>query len=377
MGVNFINITDRENTRTFHVKSDNEEIILGNNTNDIIKKLDESFLFNYQKEEEILTNGSNYIFESVDVLNIHFHNIKLKRDSSYIDSPDLIKNKKATINPKNANDNNCLQYSIIAALHHRHIGNYPKRISKLKPCINSYDWEDINFPAGIKDWKKFEGNNKDIALNILSAPPNTEKINIIYKSEHNHKPKNQVVLSMITDNNQEDAPDKWHYLALKSEITDDGYKKPTKSISRSFRGITSNNNGDFYCLSCLHSFRTDNALRKHERLCNNHKYCNVVMPAKVKNIFTYNHGEKSLKVAHVIYMDLECLFIKTQSSQNNPEESYTERSAIHEACDYLIDLVTSYDPDKNRHIFYRGKYCTKKLCKDLKEQAMEVINFEE
>ena len=74
-------------------------------------------------------------------------------------------------------------------------------------------------------------------------------------------------------------------------------------------------------------------------------------------------------------MDLECLFIKTQSSQNNPEESYTERSAIHEACDYLIDLVTSYDP--NRHIFYRGKYCTKKLCKDLKEQAMEIINFEE
>ena len=47
MGVNFTNITDRENTRIFHVKSDNEEIILCNNTNDIIKKLDESSLFNY------------------------------------------------------------------------------------------------------------------------------------------------------------------------------------------------------------------------------------------------------------------------------------------------------------------------------------------
>ena len=101
------------------------------------------------------------------------------------------------------------------------------------------------------------------------------------------------------------------------------------------------------------------------------------MPDKDKNIFKYNHGEKSLKVAHVIYMDLECLLIKTQSSQNNPEESYTERSAIHEACDYLIDLVTSYDPNKNKHIFDRGKYCTKNLCKDLREQAMEIINFEE
>ena len=57
-------------------------------------------------------------------------------------------------------------------------------------------------------------------------------------------------------------------IALKSEITDDGYKKLTQSLSRLFRGVTSNNNGDFYCLGCLHSFRTGNALKKHERLRN-------------------------------------------------------------------------------------------------------------
>ena len=64
---------------------------------------------------------------------------------------------------------------------------------------------------------------------------------------------------MITDNEQEDTEDKWHYIALKSELTDDGYKKPTQSLSRLSRGIASNNNGDFYCLGCLHSFRTVNA----------------------------------------------------------------------------------------------------------------------
>ena len=57
-----------------------------------------------------------------------------------------------------------------------------------------------NFPAGMKDWEKFEKNNKDIVLNILSVPPNEEKIHIIYKSKHNHSRKNQVVLLMITDN---------------------------------------------------------------------------------------------------------------------------------------------------------------------------------
>ena len=40
---------------------------------------------------------------------------------------------------------------------------------------------------------------------------------------------------------------------------------------------------DFYCLNCLHSFRTDNALKRHERLFDNNYYCNVEMPTKNNN----------------------------------------------------------------------------------------------
>ena len=67
---------------------------------------------------------------------------------------------------------------------------------------------------------------------------------------------------MITDKDWEDTEEKWHYIALKSEITDDEYKKTISSLSRLFTGIKSSNIGDFYCLGCLHSFRTDNALKK-------------------------------------------------------------------------------------------------------------------
>ena len=55
------------------------------------------------------------------------------------------------------------------------------------------------FPAGIKDWKKFERNNKTIALNILSIPHNTKTINLAYKLKYNRKRENQVVLLMITN----------------------------------------------------------------------------------------------------------------------------------------------------------------------------------
>ena len=118
--------------------------------------------------------------------------------------------------------------------------------------------KDIDFPAGIKDWKKFERNSKTIALNILSTPHNTKTINLAYKSKYNRKRENQVVLFMIANDEQ------WHYIALKSVRTAVGFNCPIRSLSRLFRGITANNNGYFNCLGCLHSFWTDNALQNNK-----------------------------------------------------------------------------------------------------------------
>ena len=101
MHVNFISSNDKGETRTIFVWSINEEIRLGNETNDIIKRLINSFLTNYQNEEGILRNGSNFVYESVDLLSYHLHKISLRRGRSYIKSPQWVLNKTATINPKN------------------------------------------------------------------------------------------------------------------------------------------------------------------------------------------------------------------------------------------------------------------------------------
>ena len=128
------------------------------------------------------------------------------------------------------------------------------------------------FSGWKKDWKKFKGNIKTIALNILHIPPITKTINLAYKSKYNRKHENQVVLLMITNGEQSDEVDKWHYIALI------GFNWPIRSLSRLFRGITANNSGDFYCLGCLCSFWTDNALKRHERLYGNNDYCPVEIP---------------------------------------------------------------------------------------------------
>ena len=149
MGVNFIHTIDREKSCTFHIKSDNIEIRSGSGTNGIVTKLLESFLNKYEQEENIVKNGSSYSFKSVDIVGIHFHDIDLRRGGSYIDSPKWIKNKTATINPKNLKDNNCFQYAILAALHYQDINNNPEIISKLKPFINNYNWKN-KFSCWIK-----------------------------------------------------------------------------------------------------------------------------------------------------------------------------------------------------------------------------------
>ena len=198
MNVNFVSSIDTGETRTIFVWSDNEEIRSGNETGDIVKGILNSFLNNYQKEEIVLRNGSNFVFESVDLLSYHIHKTSLKRGKSYIKSPEWLINKRATINPKNKDDK-CFQYSTTVALNHQNSENHHERKSNIEPFTDQYNWEGIEFPAGIKDWKKFERNNKTIVLHILFVPHNEKAINLTYKSKYNRKSENQMVLLMITN----------------------------------------------------------------------------------------------------------------------------------------------------------------------------------
>ena len=84
----------------------------------------------------ILRNGSNFVFESVDLLSYHIHKTNLKRGKSYIKSPEWILNKRATINPKNK-DNKCFQYSITVALNHQTLKTIQKEYQILNPLLFS------------------------------------------------------------------------------------------------------------------------------------------------------------------------------------------------------------------------------------------------
>ena len=341
--------------RVMYTRSTPEEIMIGDETEEVTEKLIMSILQKYQDNLQNKMKGSDFIFNGINYLFYDLNRITISKGGSYIESPKWLKDKKCTINQKNT-DNKCFQYATTLALNFNNIDKHHQRISKIKPFINNYNWNDINFPTAKKDWNKFELNNKNVALNILYVPFNTKKIEIAYKSECNLIRDKQIILLMIS------SSENWYYLAV-------------RSLSRLLRGISSNHNSDYYCLNCFNSYSTENKLNVHEKICENHEYCNTEMPSPNNNIIKYNQGEKSLELPFIIYADLKCLLKKIDTCQNNPDLSSTTKINQHIPSGYSIYTNCSFDKSNNKLSYYRGEDCMKRFCKDLKDHATKIIDF--
>ena len=129
--------------------------------------------------------GSGFIFDSFQLC--------------YNDSPEWIKNKEATINPKNEDDR-CFQYVVTVALNYGDIESHPERVSNIKKFINKYNWKELNYPSKTDDWKTFEKNNPTFAVNIF------------YIKEKEHE--KQIIFLMLSNKEKEG----WHYFAVKNNF---------------------------------------------------------------------------------------------------------------------------------------------------------------
>ena len=107
MHINFISSRDTGETSIYFIWSDNVSIMQGENTNAIIREICRSFLHNFQQELKMI-KGSDFVLESVDLMDYKLYRIRLNRGGSYIKSPKWLENIKAVINPKNENDDECL-----------------------------------------------------------------------------------------------------------------------------------------------------------------------------------------------------------------------------------------------------------------------------
>ena len=102
------------------------------------------------------------------------------------------------------------------------------------------------------------------------------------------------------------------------------------------------------------------------------------MPKKDNKILKYNHGEKCMKVPFIIHADLEFLLEKISTCNDNPKKSSTAKTDKHTASGYSLFTHCFFDVTKSKLVclFVCLLDCMKKICKDFKNDAAEIINYQ-
>ena len=79
------------------------------------------------------------------------------------------------------------------------------------------------------------------------------------------------------------------------------------------------------------------------------------MPDVDNNILQIKPGKKSHENAFIIYANLECLLLKTNTCNNNPNKSYTTAKELHKPSGYSLLTICSFDKSENKQTYYRGR----------------------
>ena len=368
IGFNMVHIDDKRRITHFS-KPDNIICRPSSDTNVVLNDLLSSLYDKCQVDLTTSRTSSSFVFESVEESNIHFQKIDLRRGASHIESPDWLKNKKFTINPKNKNDVYCFMHVITVALYHNELGSNPEPISKkLMQYANKINWHNIDFPASYEDYVLLEQLNSYIALNILYVPFGRRNVCPEYIFKQTFTAKTQVTLLKITDDKGS-----WHFLALPSVLDESGVKRPVKALSKLMNGISSSNHGDFYCYGCFHSFRTQKTLQNHLELCEYNDFHNLEVLKEGKNVIRYKPGSRSLKINSVIYADFECILMPYSGCDK--ENVTTKNLNKHVPFEYSINVVNNHSKETKQTV-NRGENAATTFFKELHKTVHGILDTE-
>ena len=267
--------------------------------------------------EEVLANfqqsGSNWVFQEIQRLEIHFANWKPIRGSTFIPLPTKFKNKRAVVNIKNE-DNQCFKWCIARALNP--VDKNPNRITKeLIEQAKSLNWNGLKFPVGLKAIKIFETNNPSISINVFGFEDEVYPLKI-----SKEKRINNIDLLVISDEKKQ------HYCLI-------------NNLSRLIRSSLTNHNGPVeICRSCLNHFPDKDKLQNHEKYCFQNEAIKIEMPKEGSSI-SFKHHNRAIKVPFVVYADFEAFTKEIQPIPQNDRVSFTQKYQHHQPSGFCYKIV--------------------------------------
>ena len=267
--------------------------------------------------------GSGWQFDRVEHLDININPYNPISASSYIELPSSLYMKKAIINVKNENDNECFKWAVTSAVFPAK--EHGERLSKqMREDSEKFDWTGIEFPVSLKQIDKFENNNP-YAINVFGYE------RVVYPLRISKKNEQVINLLLIADEETN------HYCWI-------------KNMSRLLSsGINNHQHKRHFCYRCLNSFHSEKSLEKHKEYCQNNEAVKIEMPIREDdegNTFPvyikFNHFHKKMRVPFVVYADFECFTEKIDTCQPNDNKSFTNQYQKHSPSGFSY-LIKCFD----------------------------------
>lgn len=277
------------------------------------------------KISEFQDRESGWSFLTNMYLEINVNKYNPLRGSSFIELPKFIKNKRACVNIKNA-DNYCFLWSIMAALFP------PKqnadRVSSYPHFSDVLNTTYMTFPVSLTDIKIFEKNNSKISVNVYGYEKNNQTISgPLYKT----KTKRQYHINLLYLENGI----KSHYCLI-------------KNLARLLHSQITKNHGKLYfCDECLIFFNDEKKLDSH--VCGG---VSTQLP-NPGNCTQFSHFERMQTLPFTIYADFESFLEPCEDTNDSSSSTSTTHKHVPAAFGYYI--VCSYDPNLNKYRSYRGQ----------------------
>lgn len=299
--------------------------------------------------EQFMKNGSGWIIQKIEYLDIHIGNYReIRGGCRSISLPSTLKNKKCLINIQ-CEDNLCFLYSIAAKLFPQKSNVHRRR--HYEKYIKSFKTSGMSFPMLVKNIPKFEELNK-ISINVFGYEGNVYPVYISKKQNLFL----QTVDLLLFEN---------HFFLIKN------FK----------RLISSKTNRGHFCKSCLNGFSRLSTLKRHEILCYKNKPQKTSVPSDL--ILKFKNLSKMLYHPFCIFADFECITEKIHTALPSSSKSFTTALENHRPISYTI-IVSDYDDKIIFHEFYTGLdaiisflITLKKICKKLIPKLKQIMPMNE
>ena len=274
--------------------------------------------------------GSNWRFQRVLSLDIHFTDFQPLRGSTFLPLPRKIKTKKAVINMKN-DDDQCFKWSVVRALNPVDI--HPERITnELKDQSERLDWSGLKFPVKLNHIVIFEKFNPSISINVFGFEDR-----VVYPLRLSKRRSEQTInLLLISDE------EKQHYCLI-------------KSLSRLLSSqMSKHDHVKSFCLNCLNHFPNEEKLQIHEEYCLKNQAIRIEMPEE-GSLVTFIHHNRSIKVPFVIYADFEAFTKEIPTSKQNEKFSFTQKYQRHRPSGFCYKIVCFDERYNQKPVLFRAE----------------------